>query len=66
MRRLVLSVALYLGFAVVLGLAFSWGWAAVVIFFGLLPAAAVWFASRQIEDSHLDWDQAERDRHKRN
>jgi hypothetical protein len=64
-RRVVLFVALYLVLAVVLGLAFSWGWAAVVIFFGLIPAGAVWFAFRQMEDSHLDWDQAERDRHSR-
>ena len=68
-RRLVhgfaLFVGLYLLFAVVLGFAFSWGWAAVVVFMGLIPGVALKFAAGRTEDSHLDWDQAERDRQKR-
>ena len=62
MRRVVLFVAFYLILAVVLGFAFSWSWAAVVILVGLIPAGGVWLAFRQMEDSHLDWDQAERNR----
>ncbi len=65
MHGFALLVGLYLLFAVVLGFAFSWGWAAVVVLMGLIPGVALWFAAGRMEDSHLDWDQAERDRQKR-
>ena len=65
MSRFGVFVGLYLLLAVVLGFAFSWGWAAVVVFAGLIPGVALWFAVGSLANSHLDWDQAERDRHKR-
>jgi hypothetical protein len=58
-------VALYLVLAAFLGLSYSWGWAAVVVFMGLIPFVGVWYAGRQVDDSHLDWDQQERERYRR-
>lgn len=65
MRRVGVFVALYLVLAVFLGIKYSWGWAAVVVFVGLIPMCAIWFAGERLDDSHLDWDQQERDRQRR-
>ena len=57
MRKGAIFVGFYLVLALVIGLAYSWSWAAVVILFGLIPAGASWFMVARFSESHLDWDQ---------
>ena len=65
MRLGAVLVALYLIVAAFLGLRYSWSWAAFVVFAGLIPFGAIWSAGKRLDESHLDWNQQERDRQHR-
>jgi hypothetical protein len=63
-RKVAIFVGFYLVLALVIGLAYSWSWAAVVILLGLIPAGAAWFMVARFSESYLEWGQSEdRDRY---
>jgi hypothetical protein len=58
-RKVAIFVGFYLVLALVIGLAYSWAWAAAVILMGLIPAGAMWFLADRYSESYLEWGKSE-------